>query len=122
MKLIVLGIIGLVSALLIGVMGDFTIPGKEGAPGNAETTANATADNSVDQFAEVGTQFSGMYDAFLDDIGSFQGDASASRADERYQSTLTSADQALGTFDNFSEDMQGLLKNVADLFGNAAGD
>jgi len=121
LKIIVLGIIGLVAALLLGVMGDFTIPGWEGSESNATATANATAD-PIGQFEKVGEQFSGMYGAFLGDISSFSENASASRASGRYQSTLSSANQTLETFDNFSVEIEGRFKNVTEMFGKAGQD
>lgn len=121
MKIIVLGIIGLVAALLTGVMGDFTIPGWTGSDSNATVNATATAD-PIDQFEQVGEQFSGMYGAFLGDISSFSENASASRASERYQSTLASANRTLETFDNFSEEIDGRFKIVTEMFGKARRD
>ena len=103
---ITLSIIALVVAFLLGLLGVFPLVGV------ADET---DSDNSVEAFGE---RFEFCYTDLIDDLVSFQHDPDLQRAEARKRAFTVLAEDMIGQYKTFSEDLGGMLDGLTSDSGS----
>ncbi|MDY6911625.1 MAG: hypothetical protein SVM79_04630 [Chloroflexota bacterium] len=104
---ITLSIIALVVAFLLGLLGVFPLVG---------VADEVEADNSIEAFGE---RFEFCYTDLIDDLVSFQHDPDLQRAEARKRAFTGAAEEMIGQYQAFSEELSAMLDDLTSDSGSA---